>query len=219
MLREPSDIKECEYCEETIEKAAQPQYNQNSSDLYQRYNVTGRATSVMRPAIFFDRDNTLTIDKGYCHKIEDFAWMPEVEAALRLCHQAAIPIFIVTNQGGIARQIFSYDDMTAFHHHLCDKAAAAGSHITDIAYCPHHPKARDPAARLCDCRKPAPTMLHQLATKWDISLAHSVMIGDRPSDILAGQYAGCHSYLYEPHSPMMRFLAPILAAHFGVTPS
>lgn len=217
MLREPSDIKECEYCEETIEKAAQPQYNQNSSDLCQLYNAIGRASSIMRPAIFFDRDNTLTIDKGYCHKIEDFAWMPGVEAALQQLHQAEIPIFIVTNQGGIAQQIFSHNDMTAFHHHLCKQAIAAGSYITDIAYCPHHPKATDPAARTCECRKPAPTMLQQLATKWDISLAHSVMIGDRSSDILAGQYAGCHSYLYEPHSDMTRFLAPIIAAHFGVT--
>ena len=217
MLREPSDIKECEYCEETIEKAAQPQYNQNSSDLCQLYNAIGRASSIMRPAIFFDRDNTLTIDKGYCHKIEDFAWMPEVEAALQQLHQAEIPIFIVTNQGGIAQQIFSHNDMTAFHHHLCKQAIAAVSYITDIAYCPHHPKATDPAARTCECRKPAPTMLQQLATKWDISLAHSVMIGDRSSDILAGQYAGCHSYLYEPHSDMTRFLAPIIAAHFGVT--
>lgn len=217
MLREPSDIKECEHCEETIEKAAQPQYNQNSSDLCQLYNAIGRASSIMRPAIFFDRDNTLTIDKGYCHKIEDFSWMPEVEAALQQLHQAEIPIFIVTNQGGIAQQIFSHNDMTAFHHHLCKQAIAAGSYITDIAYCPHHPKATDPAARTCECRKPAPTMLQQLATKWDISLAHSVMIGDRSSDILAGQYAGCHSYLYEPHSDMTRFLAPIIAAHFGVT--
>ena len=62
-------------------------------------------------AVFFDRDNTLTIDEGYCYKVSDFAWMKGAAAALARLHAAQIPVFIVTNQGGIARGLFGEDDM------------------------------------------------------------------------------------------------------------
>lgn len=49
----------------------------------------------------------------------------------------------------------------------------------------------------CDCRKPEPGLLLGLAAKWNIDLSASVMIGDRDSDVAAGQAAGCHAYLFD----------------------
>ncbi len=149
------------------------------------------------PAIFLDRDNTLVHDDGYIYKIDKFMWINGAQAALKRFHSANIPVFIVTNQGGIGRGIFNEDQMHQFNHHLIDSASKAGGLITDIAFCPHHPLSIDPAmAAACRCRKPEPGLLFDLAKKWQIDLAASVMIGDRDSDVKAGERAGMNAYLF-----------------------
>ena len=168
----------------------------------------------MTPAIFFDRDNTLTYDEGYCYKVDAFQWMPGAAEALRLFHQAGLPIFIITNQGGIARGFFTTQDMQLFHDHLCQQAEQVGSLITDIAFCPHHPKALEEPMRHCDCRKPDIGLFTQLAAKWQIDLARSVMIGDKQSDVAAGDKAGCHSYLYDKQTSLAVLAQQILDKHF-----
>ena len=54
-------------------------------------------------AVFLDRDSTLNVDRGYTHKVEDFAWMPGAPEALALFHRHGVACFIVTNQGGIGK--------------------------------------------------------------------------------------------------------------------
>lgn len=166
-------------------------------------------------AVFLDRDNTITVDKGYCHKVAEFQWISGADKALRLLHDADIAVFIVTNQGGIGRGIFSLDDMQSFHNHLHHMTQKAGGKITDIAYCPHHPKALDPAMRHCECRKPSPNMLLYLAEKWQIDLTKSVMIGDRLSDSQAGDAAGCTSYLYDGTLRFDSLVKEIIKTHFS----
>jgi D-glycero-D-manno-heptose 1,7-bisphosphate phosphatase len=149
-----------------------------------------------RGAVFLDRDETLNQDSGYIVNCDDFAWMPGAPAALKRFHDAGLPIFVVTNQGGIGRGFFTEADMHRFNAHLA--AAAAGGPITDIAFCPHHPLAPDPAmAGPCRCRKPEPGLLLGLAEKWRIDPSRSVMIGDRDSDVEAGRRAGMCSYLFD----------------------
>jgi D-glycero-D-manno-heptose 1,7-bisphosphate phosphatase len=156
-----------------------------------------REMSFSKPAIFFDRDGTLIQDRGYTYRIEDFAWVTGAPAALGRLHNAGLDIFIVTNQGGIGLGIFTDQDLHRFHEHLCCEAVRTGSMIKDIAFCIHHPNARVPSFRTpCRCRKPEPGMLLDLARKWDVDLRHSVMIGDRQTDVAAGRSAGCHSYLF-----------------------
>ena len=150
------------------------------------------------PAVFLDRDSTLNVDHGYTHKVEDFAWMPGAPAALALFHRHGIACFIVTNQGGIGKGLYTEADMAAFNDHLCHEAEQAGGRITDIAFCASHPDATDTELRApSPRRKPAPGMILELAEKWNIDLASSVMIGDRDSDVVAGQAAGCHAYLFD----------------------
>ena len=91
----------------------------------------------LKPAIFLDRDDTLIRDDGYIYEIEKFAWITGAAAALKRFHQAGLHVFIVTNQGGIGRGIFTEADMHAFNNHLIDAASKVGGAITDIAFCPH----------------------------------------------------------------------------------
>jgi D-glycero-D-manno-heptose 1,7-bisphosphate phosphatase len=149
-------------------------------------------------AVFFDRDDTLVVDRGYTHRVEDFIWVNGAEAAVRRLHRSGIRVFVATNQGGIGLGIFTESQMHRFHAHLCAEAVRSGGKISDIAFCPHHPRAPAPADRPpCACRKPAPGMILGLAEKWHIDLARSVVIGDRQSDLEAGLAAGCHSYLFD----------------------
>ena len=176
---------------------------------------TGRPSR--RGAVFLDRDQTLTIDHGYTHLVDDFAWMPGAVEALRLFTHHDIACFIVTNQGGIGREIFTVDQMQAFNNHLVAQASLAGGTILDIAHCPHHPEAVAPTLRTpCDCRKPAPGLLLQLGRKWHIDMSASVMIGDRDSDVIAGQAAGCHAYLFDG-SDLSSLARLVIDRHFTTT--
>ncbi|MDC0462505.1 HAD-IIIA family hydrolase, partial [Alphaproteobacteria bacterium] len=109
----------------------------------------------MSGAIFFDRDNTLIVDKGYTWKISDFAFLSDSAEALALLHIHQIPVFIVTNQSGIARGYYSETDMLKFNQHLQEEVTKKGGRITDIAYCPHHldyPETKE-NSNWCTCRK------------------------------------------------------------------
>ena len=168
----------------------------------------------LKAAIFLDRDETLNQDHGYICDPAKFVWMPGAAAALRRFHNAGLPVFVVTNQGGIGRGMFTETDMHQFNDNLIDNARAAGGDIVDIAFCPHHPLALDPAmAAPCRCRKPEPGLIIQLAEKWQIDLANSVMIGDRDSDVEAGQRAGMHSYLFDK-TDLDHLAKQVLASHF-----
>ena len=149
-------------------------------------------------AVFLDRDSTLNVDHGYTHKVEDFAWMPGASEALALFSRHDVTCFIVTNQGGIGEGVYSEADMATFNNHLCREAERAGGQITDIAFCASHPNAESAELRAPSLRrKPAPGMILELAKKWNVDLAASVMIGDRDSDVAAGQAAGCHAYSFD----------------------
>lgn len=168
-----------------------------------------------RGAVFLDRDQTLNVDHGYTHLVDEFVWMPGAPDALALFHQHDIACFIVTNQGGIGREFYTAAQMHVFNDHLLAQTQLAGGRIMDIAHCPHHPDAPSSDMRTpCDCRKPAPGMLLSLAAKWDIDLTISVMIGDRDSDVAAGRAAGCHAYLFDG-SDLSVLARQVIDRHFA----
>jgi D-glycero-D-manno-heptose 1,7-bisphosphate phosphatase len=144
-----------------------------------------------RRAVFLDRDGVLNEDRGYVSRPDDFEWMPGAIDALRTLKRAGWSLVVVTNQSGIARGLYGpaeYDNLTGWMH---AELAAHGVALDGVYHCPHLPDA--PLAvwcRQCGCRKPAPGMLRRAARDLKIDLAASVMVGDKPSDILAGRAAG-----------------------------
>ena len=171
-----------------------------------------------QPAIFLDRDDTLNIDVQYTHKISDFCWVRGAPEALQLFSEAGLDVFIVTNQGGIGRGIFTESDMHRFNDHLIAEAAAKGGQIKDVAFCPHHPMAvTRNLLTPCPYRKPGHQMITDLAEKWSLNLAASVMIGDRESDVAAGKAAGCHTYLFDG-SNLHELARHVLGQHFTHLP-
>jgi D-glycero-D-manno-heptose 1,7-bisphosphate phosphatase len=142
----------------------------------------------MRPAVFFDRDGVLNVDRHYLYRREDWEWVPGAREALQLAHDAGFLCVVVTNQSGIARGYYSEEDLAELHSWV---AQQAGGLIDAFYHCPHGPESD------CECRKPRPGMLLRAAQELDIDLSRSVLIGDKASDIEAATAAGCPGFLYE----------------------
>lgn len=147
-----------------------------------------------RPAAFLDRDGTLNHDAGYTHKIDEFHWVDGAVAAIKRLNDAGFLVFVVTNQAGIARGYYQPEDVDTLHAWMREELAAAGAHIDDFRYCPHHPEGTVPdLAITCDCRKPATGMLESLIRQWQPDLERSFMLGDAAKDAEAGAAVGIHA--------------------------
>jgi D,D-heptose 1,7-bisphosphate phosphatase len=143
-----------------------------------------------RPAVFLDRDGTLNHDTGYVHRIADFRWLRGAVNAIRRLNDGGYYVFVVTNQSGVARGMYDETAVNELHGWMNEELRAAGAHIDDVRYCPHHPQASIATYRTaCSCRKPAAGMLLDLMSCWPVIREASIMIGDKASDAAAGQAA------------------------------
>lgn len=163
-----------------------------------------------RPAIFFDRDNTLIASDGYLGDPAKVILIPGAAAAIAALRKLGFAIVIVSNQSGVARGLFDETATRAVNARMCELLLAETPEaiIEAHEYCPHHPDAPLPAYRSdCDCRKPRPGMLLKAARELHLDLAKSWLVGDAPRDIDAGAAAGCRTILFADAS-----LAPSPAA-------
>lgn len=151
------------------------------------------------PAIFFDRDGVLNIDKGYVFRINDFEWVDGAKEALKLARMNKYLSIIVTNQSGIARGYYNIDDMNQLHNWMRQQAAEFGALIDDIYYCPYHSVGNQLEYIHLDHpdRKPNPGMILRAIEDHNIDLKSSVLIGDKDTDIEAARRAGLKSILFD----------------------
>jgi D,D-heptose 1,7-bisphosphate phosphatase len=139
---------------------------------------------VPRPAAFLDRDGTLIEERGYPARPADIVPLPGVGAALHRLADAGWLRIVLTNQSGVARGLFTEEDLGALHEDLERKLAEQGGSLDAIYYCPHHPEGRAVAYRHpCTCRKPARGLLDLALAQHDIDLSRSAFIGDSPRDL------------------------------------
>lgn len=129
-------------------------------------------------AIFLDRDGVINRNTHYVNKVEDFEILPQVPMAIKLLKTAGFKIFVVTNQGGIAKGFLDEDVLQQIHYVM----KLAIPEIEDIRYCPDYDSFD---------RKPNPGMIYDLAYEYEIFLNESYMLGDYITDAIAGKRAGC----------------------------
>jgi len=142
-------------------------------------------------AIFLDRDGTINLDTGYCHKQADFKLYPDVIDGMNLMIENGYRLIVVTNQSGIGRHYYSHEDFICLNSWMFELLSNEGIDIMDTFYCPHLPSDG------CLCRKPLPGMLLEASRMYQIDLERSFMIGDRMTDISAGRSAGCETILLD----------------------
>ena len=167
--------------------------------------------ALMRPAIFLDRDGVLNKDLGYVHRPEQIVWTDGVTEAVKACNDAGAFVFVISNQAGVARGYYDEAAVNALHRWMNRELAAAGAHVDAFEYCPHHEEASVAHyRRSCRRRKPEPGMILDLLEAWTVERANSILIGDKASDIAAGEAAGIRSFLF-PGGNLHDFLIPLLA--------
>jgi D-glycero-D-manno-heptose 1,7-bisphosphate phosphatase len=140
--------------------------------------------------VILDRDGVVN------HDSDDFIkspgeWIPipgSLEAIARL-NQAGYRVIVASNQSGIARGLFNVVTLNAIHKKMHESAQLVGAHIDAIFFCPHA------ADDNCDCRKPKPGMLHEIAKRFNVSLKGVPAVGDSLRDLQAGFVSGCTPYL------------------------
>ncbi len=149
-----------------------------------------------RPAVFMDRDGTLSHEVGYVNHPSRFRLYPWTVDAVRAVNRAGWLAVVVTNQAGIARGYFPLSVLEEVQQSLKDQVAAGGAHFDALYACVHHPTVgRPPYRRDCDCRKPRPGLLRQAEAELGADLSRSWVVGDRHSDLLLAWAVGARGAL------------------------
>jgi D-glycero-D-manno-heptose 1,7-bisphosphate phosphatase len=154
----------------------------------------------MNKAVFLDRDGVIN-RKGssyYIFREEEFFFNKGVIEALRYFTAKGYIIIVITNQGGIARGIFTTAHLEKLHDFMIKKLAGSGINISAIYYCPHHPEISK-----CECRKPGSLLFEKAIAEHDIDPKSSYMIGDSAIDIQASEKAGVEGILIPVNGNIM----------------
>lgn len=167
---------------------------------YKNGFVTSRNLLNKQKAIFLDRDGTINKFVGFLRDIDDFRLLDGVSDAIKKINNSGYLAIVVSNQPVIARGEVSFEQLDEIHNKMETLLGNEGAYLNAIYFCPHHPdkgfEGERPEFKFdCDCRKPKPGMLLKAAKDFNIDLSQSIMIGDDENDVLAGNAAGCKSFI------------------------
>jgi histidinol-phosphate phosphatase family protein len=163
-------------------------------------------------AIFLDRDGVINEDRDdYVKSWEEVHFIKGARQAIKMIHQAGIPIIVITNQAAIGRGIISEADLSDIHTRMQGAIKKGGGSISHFYYCPHHPDDQ------CHCRKPRCGLLKRAARDLNLNLADCFFVGDTLKDVHAGRRAGCRTVLVQTGQGE-KTLQKILAGQTTITP-
>lgn len=157
-----------------------------------------------KKAIFLDRDGVLVDNSKhyYIWKTDQLSLVDGAIENLKTLTQKEFQLFIVSNQGGISRGLYSKNDILKLHAELIHTFRTNQIEIAEIAFCPHHPEIEK-----CLCRKPDSLMIDKLIAKYQISKIDSYLIGDSLSDMDAAEKAGIQGIQIIPNQNMFPYLS------------
>jgi len=135
-------------------------------------------------------------DGDYVNTVDDFVLLPGAAAAIRRLNNAGIPVIVITNQGGVALEYITVDDLDAIHDEMDRQLAMEEAHVDAVYAALAHPDGSVRELRKeSPFRKPGSAMLFQAADDLALDLTRSVVVGDTTTDTQAGRSAGCRTVL------------------------
>jgi len=157
-----------------------------------------RPTSIApRPVLFLDRDGVINRDTGYVGDPVDVELMPGAAQLIAYANRCGVPVAVITNQSGIARELFGWEDFAAVMACLEKLLEEQAASLDAIMACPFHPDfTAGYGARHADWRKPGSRMIRTAAEALNADLTKSWIVGDAVTDIQAGADAGLAGGLF-----------------------
>ncbi len=147
--------------------------------------------------LFIDRDGVINHEKKdeYILSWDEFRFYDEVTDALQEFDKKFGHVIIISNQRGVGRQLMTEEALIDIHNNMQAGIVKAGGRIDKIYYCTST-DSKD------ICRKPNPGMAF-LAKKDvpGIDLSKAIMVGNKPSDMLFGRYAGVYTVFVRTTNP------------------
>jgi len=139
-----------------------------------------------RKVLFLDRDGVVNHDPGdYTKNLREFTILPGVIEFLKNASSKGYDIVVITNQGGIAKEKYSFDDFYEINEYMKSEFLKAGLNYLDTYFCPHHDIVSN-----CLCRKPKSGMIEKALAMYQVDAGQSVMIGDKWRDLDAAHVPG-----------------------------
>lgn len=140
--------------------------------------------------IILDRDGVINQDSdAYIKSLEEWIPIPGSIEAIAALSKAGWTVAVATNQSGIARGYYPLSVLEAMHVRLRELVAEQGGEVGLIVQCPHGPDDG------CECRKPKPGMLLQIAAHYDVPLSGIWFVGDSGSDLDTARAVDCQPVL------------------------
>ncbi|MFO7843594.1 MAG: HAD family hydrolase [Bacteroidales bacterium] len=160
----------------------------------------------MSKAVFFDRDGVINFERGeYTYLPKDFVINEGIIPSLKKLQEQGFLLIIVSNQGGISKELYTKEQVEEVHQYLMDELKKHEIQLTEIYYCPHHA-----AFENCLCRKPKSLMLEKAIARFDIDIHPSYMIGDSERDITAAEKVGLNTIKIEPNESIEKYVDKII---------
>jgi D-glycero-D-manno-heptose 1,7-bisphosphate phosphatase len=148
------------------------------------------ASAPVRPALFLDRDGAIVVETDYLCRVDDVVMIEGAGTVIAAANKRGLAVVIVTNQAGIGRGYYGWDEFKAVQDAIAAALAAEGASIDAVYACAHHPQARAPYAHPDHPgRKPNPGMLLQAASDLALDLGKSWLVGDKAIDVEAAKRA------------------------------
>ncbi len=156
----------------------------------------------LNKAVFFDRDGTLNDNSDYyVFSPEKFVFNPGVVETLKNLADRGYLLFVISNQSGIAKRLYSQKDADIVNSYMESLLAKNEVTINEILYCSHHPDAGK-----CLCRKPQSLLIERLLAKYSVDPESSFIVGDAKRDIESGEAVGLKGILIDPNSDLKQIL-------------
>ena len=149
-------------------------------------------------ALFLDRDGTIIEDCEGVLSLDKIKFEKHFFDFIKYVIKKKYKIVMVTNQTSVSKGLISFAKMKKTNDILVQKINTfVGQKVFDgIFICPYHPDASIKQYRFdSEDRKPKPGMFLKAKEKLSLNLEKSIMVGDRVSDIVAGNLAGCCTIL------------------------
>jgi len=155
-------------------------------------------------AVFLDRDGVINVERGYTNRLEDFVILPDLIEVLKLFKQKGYLLIVVSNQSGIAKDLYTQSEVEVLHEYLVNELKKQNIVLDEIYYCVHHSD-----VGRCICRKPDSLFVEKALARFNIDPSKSYFIGDKERDVEAGEKAGVKGILIEANISLKSILDKI----------